>query len=238
MFYFRINKLKIQDNKEGKKFVFFGKDLAQVKLVSFVNTENVEIPNLTEFIQTHDEAAKKEILKTAVENVISSRILTEIENVKDNHSMMFGDTGYVLYQTEKIPECFNWNLIAYESDKRHRETTDLIDDITNNPTFSSFTGTQGGILKNVPNPAFKAYNEIAKHAIETISKVAKNNRDDMIGILFMLLNRKEHYKHGERKVDDVPDLTNNMLIDYSIFGFEECIVKTTRKKKTINTSSP
>ncbi|HEX8357763.1 MAG TPA: hypothetical protein VF610_10135, partial [Segetibacter sp.] len=122
MFYFRINKIKIFDNREGKKFAIFGKDSAQVKLVSFVNTEEVEIPDLTEFIQTNDEAAKKDILKAAVENVISSRILTEIENVKDNHSMTFGDTGYVLFQTEKIPKCFNWNLIAYESDKRHRET--------------------------------------------------------------------------------------------------------------------
>ena len=220
MFFFRINKLRSFDNKEGKKFALFGKDSAQVKLVSFVNTENVEIPNLTEFIQTNDEAAKKDILKVAVENVISSRILTEIENVKDNHSMTFGDTGYVLFQTEKIPQCFNWNLIAYESDKRHRETGALIDDITNDSNFSSFAGTLGGLLKNVPNPAFKAYNQIAKYAIDTISKIAKENKDDMIGIVFMSLNRNEHYIHGERKKDDVPDLTNNMQLDYSIFGFD------------------
>ncbi|MDB5250154.1 MAG: hypothetical protein JWQ40_4548 [Segetibacter sp.] len=225
MFFFRINKLKIFDNKEGKKFGLFGKDSAQVKLVSFVTTEQAELPNLTEFIQTNDEGAKNEILRAAVENVVSSRILTEIDNVKDNSTMTFGDTGFVLYQANKIPACFNWNFIAYESDKRHRETVALIDDITRHPDFPVFSGKLGGLLKNTPNPAFDAFNQISKFAIDTISKVAKENRDDMMGILFMSLNRTEHYNHGERKKDDVPDLTNNMLIDYSIFGFEESSVQ-------------
>ncbi len=224
MFFFRINKLKIFDNKEGKKFGIFGRDSAQVKLVSFVNTENVEIPNLTEFIATNDDEAKQEILKGAVESVVSSRILTEIENVKDNSTMTFGDTGYVLYQAAKIPACFNWNFIAYESDKRHRETVNLMDDITGSPEFPAFAGNLGGFLKKMANPSFSAFNQISKFAIDTISKVAKRNRDDMVGILFMSLNRQEHYIHGERKKDDVPDLTNNMLIDYSLFGFDETAV--------------
>ena len=42
----------------------------------------------------------------------------------------------------------------------------------------------------------------------------------MIGILYMLLNRVEHYLHGEQKNDDVPDLTNDMTVDYSIFTYD------------------
>ena len=34
---------------------------------------------------------------------------------------MFGDTGYVLYQSERIPDDFNWILLAIESDLDVRE---------------------------------------------------------------------------------------------------------------------
>ena len=37
----------------------------------------------------------------------------------------------------------------------------------------------------------------------------------------MSLNRWEHYPNGERNSEGVPDLTGNMLIDYSIFGFDD-----------------
>lgn len=220
MFYFRINKVKIKDNKEGKKFGLFGRDNAQVKLISFITTENVELPNMTEFLQTNDDNKKNEILTSSVQNVISSRILTQIENVKDDSTLTFGDTGYVLYQADAIPECFNWNFIAYESDKKNRDTSMLIEDVITNPEFGNFKNKLSSVLKNVPNPAFEAYNQISKFAINTIIKVAKDNKDDMIGILYMSLNRKEHYPYAERKVDNVPDLTSNMLIDYSLFGFE------------------
>lgn len=220
MFYFRINRLRIFDNKEGKKLGFLGRDLAQVKLISFISTDQVELPNLTEYLQTNDEAAKAQILTGAVEQVISSRILTQIENVRDGHVMTFGDTGYVLYQSETIPECFNWNFIAYESDKGARDTAQMIEDITKDSSFASFSSGLGSLIKRVPNPAMQACTQISKFAINIITKIAKQNRDDMVGILYMSLNRKEHYLHGERKKDDVPDLTNNMQIDYSLFGFE------------------
>jgi len=220
MFYFRINRLKIFDNKEKKFIGIIGKDVAQVKLISFVSTENVQFPNLTDYLLSNDEEQKKAILKAAIENVISSRILTEIENVKDNHIMTFGDTGYVLFQSEKIPANFDWNFIAYESDKNVRDTAAMVDNIINDDAFTKFSSNLGSLLKNIPNPAYLAYTEIAKFSINIIAKVAKNNKDDMIGILYMSLNRMEHYLHGERKKDDVPDLTNNMLIDYSIFGYE------------------
>lgn len=104
MFFFRINKLKIFDNKEKRKFLgILGKDLAQVKLVSFVSTSiDNDLPDLTAFIATNDEAEKKEILKQSIQNIISKRILTQIENVKDNSELTFGDTGFVLFQSEKM----------------------------------------------------------------------------------------------------------------------------------------
>jgi len=44
------------------------------------------------------------------------------------------------------------------------------------------------------------------------------NKDDQIGLSYQSFNRFEHYPHGERKRDDVPDLSNNVRIAYSLFG--------------------
>jgi hypothetical protein len=61
---------------------------------------------------------------------------------------------------------------------------------------------------------------IAKFAFRVITQTLLNNKDDQIGVLYQSFNRFEHYPHGERKKDDVPDMSNNMRIDYTIFGTE------------------
>src|SRR4051812_18552222 len=109
MFYFRINKIKIIDNKERKNILgIFGKDLAEVKLLSFVTTDNTDIPDASAFLNETDSAKKNSILTAMITNIVASRILTTAENVKDNSIITFGDTGYVLYQSKNIPENFSW----------------------------------------------------------------------------------------------------------------------------------
>jgi hypothetical protein len=222
MFFFRINKIKIFDNKERRKFLgIFGKDLAQVKLISFVNTDIAgQLPDLEEFIATNSAERKKAILQNAVSQIANRRILTPIENVKDNHQLFFGDTGYVLFQSETIPNFFDWQFIAYESDRNVRDTAETITDVVNDSKFDGFVSNLGTLLKTAAAPTLVATAEITKFIINVMGNIAKKNKDDLIGILYMSLNRQEHYLHGERKRDDVPDLTNNMLIDYSIFGYE------------------
>lgn len=222
MFYFRINKIRIIDNKENPRFLgIFGADLAQVKLISFVTTDNMNLPDMTEFIFTKDTIAKKAILKQAIKEVINHRVLTTVENVKDNHIMYFGDTGYVLYQAKNIPQHFDWQFIAYESDRNIISTAKLTQNIIQDENFDKFTDTLSSILKRTTNKAYVAAVSIGKFATKIIADIAKKNKDDMIGIIYMSLNRQEHYPHGERKKNNVPDMTNNLFIDYSIFGFEE-----------------
>lgn len=230
MFYFRINKIKIFDNKEGRKILgLFGRDIAQVKLLSFINTNLTGfLPDMEELLLTNDSAKKKEIIKKAVETIVSSRIFTPIENVKDNHQMIFGDTGFVLFQSKEIPDHFDWQFIAYESDSNIRDAAKIVTDILADKGFDSFTKSISGLLKKSANPAFTATTEITKYIINVIANAARANKDDLIGILYMSLNRQEHFLHGERKKDDVPDLTNNMLIDYSIFAYQEKQARFTR----------
>ncbi len=221
MFFFRINKIKIFDNHSSKFLGIFGKDLAEVQLLSFVNTDlSGFLPNLDELIQSNSEERKNEILEDMVRQVVSSRIITPIENVKDNHQLTFGDTGYVLFQSKQIPDFFDWQLIVLESDKNIRDTGKIVESVLNSSDLSSLTSTITGLLK-LTNPAVAATSVISKFVLQNIAQNAKANKDDMIGFLLMSLNRQEHYLHGERKKDDVSDLTNNMLVDYSIFAFEE-----------------
>jgi hypothetical protein len=44
--------------------------------------------------------------------------------------------------------------------------------------------------------------------------------DDLVGYWQMTLNRAEHYPHGTRDRQDTADTTGNILVDYTLFGFE------------------
>lgn len=219
MFYFRINKLKIIDNREEPIF-FFIPNPAEVKLISFVTTGDVELPEIDDIMQTNDKTQKKKLLRTAVEKVASARIFTEIHNVKDNHVMYFGDTGYVLYQAEKIPDDINWVFLAIESDRPIREFGEMIEGIVKDSSFNDFASNIITLLASATNPTYVAAVEIAKYITKVTAKISKANEDDQIGMLYMSLNRVEHYPHGKRDAQDVPDMSGNMFIDYSIFGFE------------------
>jgi hypothetical protein len=222
MFYFRINRLFIFDNKEGKKLLgLFGPDTAELRLISFIATEHGQLPDMSEFLQTTDEARRKKILEGAVEQVVSSRVISEVENIRDHGEVLFGNTGYVLYSSDTIPQSFDWQFIAYESDKGIRDTAQTVQDIVTHAEFDSFVKGIASLAKSAANPALATAVAIGKYAIKVTTEVAKKNKDDLIGVVYTSLIREEHYPHGERKVDRCWDLTRNMQIDYSIFGFEK-----------------
>lgn len=220
MFYFRINRVRLVNNRESKFLGILGTGLAQVKIFSFITTNDSDFPELDALSTTTDEAKQKEGIRAAVERVVASRILTQIDNVRDNHVLTFGDTGYVLFQSEKIPRDFNWNFIAIESDRNVRQIGKEMENVVKHPGFDSFASQLIHVMAGAANPTYLAGVEIGKFITQVMADNLKRNEDDQIGILYMSLNRQEHYLHGERKADAVPDLTGNMFIDYSLFGFE------------------
>jgi len=221
MFYFRINRLKIVDNREDRQFLrIFGADRAEVKLNSFITTDETLLPDMDELLQTNDPQRKKNLFAAAVTHIVDSRVLTTIQNITDNHVMTFGDTGYVLYQSERIPTDFNWTLLAIESDCDVREMGQQIHSAVHDREFDDIISRTLSLAAVSANPPYAAAVGIGKFVTKTIADQRRNNQDDMIGILYTSLNRHEHYPYGERKRDGIPDLTNNMFVDYSIFGFE------------------
>jgi hypothetical protein len=219
MFYFRINKVRIIDNRESA-FLFFRRDLAEIKLISFITTGDVSFPDLDTFITETDPLKKQQLAASMVAQVVSNRILATIDNVTDGQTITFGDTGYVVFQRDTIPLDFNWCLLALEDDGDVRDVGTSIEEVLQNPGFAGFATNLAVLVGAAANPAFAAGIAVAKFVAEVVANNLKRKKDDLAGLLYMSLNRREHYPHGERKRDDAVDLTGNMIIDYSLFGFE------------------
>ena len=84
--------------------------------------------------------------------------------------------------------------------------------------FDGFTDNVLTLAAAATNPAAVAGLAIAKYVFGLVADTMMEKKDDQIGIVYQSFNRFEHYPHGERKKDDVPDLSNNIRFSYSIFG--------------------
>jgi hypothetical protein len=221
MFYFRANQVKLTSNGSTRSLFNWRKDLSDVKLISFVTTSQSILPDIDTWLDSNDPAQKTALLARAVQSVSSSQILTTVENVKDNARLTFGTTGYNLFQNDKIPEDINWCLMAIKSNKDTRELGSVFSSIANHAEFNTFASSLGSLVATAANPAFRAGVEITKFVTEVMSQRLQDEDDEQLGLLYLSLNRTQHYPYGERKENAVTDLTGNMLVDYSIFGVEQ-----------------
>lgn len=211
MFYLRLNKVRILNNRE-----LLGK--AEIQLMSFVTLGDADFPMLADFFKTNDDKQKKELIKQAVTKVVSSRIMPEIQKIKDNQIIYFGDCGYNLYVSETIPDNFNWLLLAIDIDKKQRDNAALMGDILTDKNIGSMV-TSIGSLATLSNPVTAAVTSLTSMVADSLIKVFKQERDDQAGLLLTSFIRSQHYPYGKRDREDVPDTTGNMFIDYTIFAF-------------------
>jgi len=236
MFYFRLNKVVIFDNGSVKPFLgIFGHDFADVKFLSFVTPSNLTLPSLDSFVRTTDPDKRKTLLAEAVQSVVASRELTQVSRVTDNANLTFGDTGYVLYESATIPESFNWTFLAVKSNQGFRDVGTHTQEVLHDPGFGGFSqGLLSLVTKGASavNPAYAAGVAVAKFAAQIAAQNMTRAGDKQLGLVYMSLDRVQHYPHGERKADEVVDLTNNMMLDYSIFAFERAIAVTPRSDAT------
>ena len=209
-FVYRLNKLKILNNREWGP--------GELKLLSFVTGEDVNLPVLDGLQRTTDTEQKKNLIKAAAQSVLSAKVLMQLDHVKDGHQMTFGDTGYALYTAQKIPVSFNWSLMIFEVDEDINNLGKRIDGVIDAPEFDGFADNVLLLASATADPAAAAGVAIAKYVFGLVADSMIENKDDQIGLAYQSFNRFEHYPHGERKRDDVPDLSNNVRIDYSIFG--------------------
>ena len=212
-FVFRLNKLKIIKNREIGP--------ADVKVLSFLTVDNIALPDLDQLVKTDEAAERKALTQIAVQSVLNAKVLMEVEHVKDDQVLTFGDTGYALYTSQTIPQSFNWSLLVLASGRTLQFWEEQVNNVLNDPKFGNFAEDLVSVLKVAMNPAMTAGLTISKFILDKTTGMMKQNNAQQIGVLYQSFDRYEHYPQGERSVSEEPDLTNNMFIDYSIFGVED-----------------
>jgi hypothetical protein len=219
-FYFRVNRVKVIDNREWGLWIL-KRDIAQVRFTSLVTTGDDDFPAVGALKGgARDAKALRDAAASVVAQVISRRTTLAIDGIKDGQTITFGDTGYVVHRSDAIPEDFNWCLLAMEDEQALRNFGQTLSTVVGSSGFDGFAQGLSVLVGASANPAFAAGTAVAKFVAEVLAAYLKGKGDEMIGALYLSLNRREHYPHGERKSDGVPDLSGNMLVDYSLFGFE------------------
>lgn len=211
MFYLRLNKLRIYSNG-----ALLG--LTEVQLMSFVTLGEADFPMLNDFYRTSDITQKRELVSQAVSRVVSSRVMPEIQRVKDNQLIYFGDTGYNVFVADTIPESLNWMLLAVKSNQEMVDNTTLLSEILTGNNLVMLVGALGA-LSGAASPVTAAVSTLTTMVAESILKLCANTRDRQLGLLLTSFTRPEHYPYSKRDMQNVPDTTGNMKVDYTIFGF-------------------
>ena len=227
MFYARINKVKVFNNREG----FFGLfNKAEVKIYGLAGrTEYVlkaqDLANKLGGALSEDDKlaeAEKELaaaIEAEAENMRFIQMLP-IKGVKDNQILTFGETGIQLYSSREIPEELSMHIWVVELDKDIRDVAIDIQEIIASTEFKTLSAAVLAALA-FSNPIALAGIPLCAYVFNKILKKQSANKNDLIGYWHTTLNRNEHYPHGLRNKENEKDSTNNMTLDYTLFAVED-----------------
>jgi hypothetical protein len=230
MFYTRINKIKVFDNREG--FLGLFNRSAEMRIYSYAKglTMSSSAPELTyttgvalsELMGLPDGDARKQRLLDAVlaeANHLAQSYYLEINGVKDKQSMLFGDSGLVIFSSEYIPDRLDLQLWVIESDNDVRNFVLEADKVLDSDAFKAlFVAVEAALA--ITSPVMSGVIAVAGVVVNIIRKRLRENKDDLVGYWQASFNRIEHYPHGVRDKQDVYDTTGNILVDYTLFGYE------------------
>jgi hypothetical protein len=224
MFYTRINKIKVFNNREG--FLGLFNRRAEMRIYSYVTASfaGAETHNptmtLSDLANLPDDAARKQRLVEAIQaeaDKFAQSNTIEIDGVKDNQSLTFGDAGLVIYHSEAIPDALNIQLWMIESDEDIRNFAIDADKILDSDAFKALYATVETALV-ITNPVVAGVIAVGGVVVNLLRQKLRANKDDLVGYWIASLNRAEHYPHGLRDKQDVYDTTGNILVDYTLFG--------------------
>jgi hypothetical protein len=110
-------------------------------------------------------------------------------------------------------------LLVVESDEDIRKFAIEADKVLDSEAFK-------GLFAAVETTLAVVYSEVAGVVavggvvVNLLRQKLRENKDDLVGYWQVALNRAEHYPHGLRDKQDVFDTTGNILVDYTLFGYE------------------
>ena len=196
---------------------------------SILNPEDTsavsELPpvlTLCDLLNLSDEA-RRDLLRRSAEaelNRLAQSTFLEIEKISDNQSLFFGNAGLLIHHSDEIPDILNMQIWAVESDDDIRDTLKDIDLILDGEAFDSFLRSVGTAL-TLKNPALNTVVGTGSLIACLVRRKLHACENDLVGYWQTTLNRIEHYPHGIRDKRNVPDITGNILVNYTIFGVDK-----------------
>jgi hypothetical protein len=172
-----------------------------------------------------DAAARKQRLLDAIlaeAGRLAQSSYLEINGVKDNQTLLFGDSGLVIFSSEDIPDELDIRLWVIESDEDIRNFALDADNVLDSEAFKGlYAATE--VMPAVTNPVLSGVIAVGGVVINLLRQKLRANKDDLVGYWQASLSRAEHYPHGTRDKQDVYDTTGNILVDYTLFGFENTV---------------
>ena len=234
MFYTRINKMKIFDNREG--FLGLFNRSAEMRIYTYVSNpagtvgyyqeggRPVPPLSVSDLLGLDENGRREKLLEQvlAEAGLLAQSKYIEINGVKDNQTLLFGDAGLVIYSSEQIPDELDIRLWVIESDADIRNFALEADKVLDSDAFKGIFAAVETALA-VTTPVLSGAIAVGSVAVSLLRQKLRANKDDLVGYWQVSLNRAEHYPHGARDRQDVYDTTGNILVDYTLFGFENSI---------------
>jgi hypothetical protein len=227
MFYARINKLKVFNNREGFLGLF---NRAELRIYSHaagysIGAEPYASPLTLADLTDPDDAVRRQKLLDAVLSEagrFAQSYSLEINGVKDNQTLTFDEAGLVICQSETIPDNLNIQVWVIESDEDVRKFALDAETVMQSDAFKGLVATVGAVL-TATNPYLTGAIGVGGVVVSLLRQKLKANKDDLVGYWQATLNRTEHYPHGTRDRQDVYDSTGNIQLDYTLFGFDKTV---------------
>ncbi len=103
--------------------------------------------------------------------------------------LTFGDSSSALYTAMRIPVSLNWTFLVLEFDEEVLELGRQINTVVDGKDLAS---SALALLATAATPQLTAAAAIAKFVSRAIPQVLVRNRDDLVGLYYLSLNRMEH----------------------------------------------
>lgn len=226
MFYFRLNQVRVIDNKDGGGW--FGSDgKPTIQFLSFVTSEKIlGVNEIKDYNNENDPAKKREILKRMVDNVTATLVFTPINEVRDGTVLKFGE-GLNLFETETIPRDFSWRFIGVKLKDKTREIGEEIGEISKDADFTKFADGFPALIGAAGSPIAAVGVSIGKFIFSAIGRNLRNKKDRIIGSLETSFIEKLHYPNGIREGKNITETNSShpsFTLDYLIINISDAAV--------------
>ncbi len=212
-FDFKLNSVFVKNNRDINK--------AELQLFSFISTSDSLLNGgvFSNFLSAN-EKDKKDILRAATSELISTKQLLPLENIPDNFRMNFGINGMSLYRSHTVPEFLDWNFAIFESDEDIRQFGSKLDKLVDHASYNGFVDNLLLVIGATATPQIYAAAKLTQFITKVIAGELMLNKDDQVCVYCESFNKYENYPNLNLKGVDIDDLTQNCKISYSIFGAE------------------